>query len=77
MSAHVNRWGVRLTPGTHVTDHNGVAFTYVRLDTPSDYSRAYGPQAIVVAGYVPLTEARRDVEEGAYSLRGTADLRRA
>ena len=47
----INRWGTEFKPGDKVewTTVGGVTFrgTYLKLEPPSDFSRAYGRQALV------------------------------
>lgn len=42
-----NRWGHTFKKGDLVEDHRGWRGPYLRLKKPNDFSRAYGPQALV------------------------------
>ncbi len=66
----VNCWSVNLKPGGHywinrtsyladgTVKGRSIACTYVKLEPPSNYSRAYGRVAILAPGHVSLKEAR-------------------
>ncbi len=70
-----NRYGREFKPGTHCVDRRGWSFTYVRLDKPSDYSRAYGRQALVAYDHHNLKDARKLVADGDGTEIGIDDLR--
>jgi hypothetical protein len=64
-----NRWGTPFRKGDLVTDHGGRTGRYVRLVPASDFSRAYGRQAVVSWGQGPISDETFEV--------GLDDLRNA